>query len=323
MATLKNPTLGNTIALRSHHTFGRRQSSVDTWLQSPDVSQIHAAIRWEGLHWIVLDLSRNGTWVDDRHLTDGQSVRLQEGMTIKFGDSEDATWQVANVEEPKTVLVSLDDSHPDIELDTFYSLPDEHHPEISLYVSERGQWLCERADGVAPLHDGDVISYGQQQWKFCCAEMVETTPVQTEKPRELTDDMAFHFNVSLDEEHIFLRLVRGDSTFDLGERAHHYLLLTLARRRLDDIQDQIDVNEQGWMDLDELSHMLNLDPSHLNIQIHRARKQIAKLGLNLSYLPKVVERRTGSVRFGSPLFTIVRGSEIESAPTYAVAISAS
>ncbi len=69
MATLHNPALGTMIVLHSHHTFGRRQSSVDTWLQSPDVSQIHAAIRWEGTYWVIHDLSRNGTWVDDRHLT--------------------------------------------------------------------------------------------------------------------------------------------------------------------------------------------------------------------------------------------------------------
>ncbi len=231
-------------------------------------------------------------------------------MTIKFGDSEAATWQVSDVKAPKTVLIPLNDNEPAIELDTFYSLPDEENPEISLYISERGQWLCERTDGVTPLNDGDVISHGQHLWKFHCAEAIEITPVQIDRP-DSADDMAFRFDVSLAEEHIFLKLTRGDATFDLGERAHHYLLLTLARRRLDDMQDQVDANEQGWIDLEDLSHLLDLDPPHLNIQIHRARKQIAKLELELSYLPQVVERRVGSVRFGCPSFTIVRGSEME------------
>lgn len=313
MATLRNPMLGTTIVLRSHHTFGRRQSSVDTWLQSPDVSHIHASIRWDGTHWVVYDLSRNGTWVNARHLTYGKSVALQAGTTIKFGDSEVATWWVSDLEAPKPILIPLDEDQPAIELDTFYSLPDEQNPEISLYISERGQWLCERANGTEPLHDGDVISHGHKLWKFYCADAIELTPVQAEGPRDSSADIAFRFDVSLDEEHIFLKLVRDNTSFDLGERAHHYLLLTLARHRLDDIHDQVNLNEQGWMALEELSNMLNLDPSHVNIHIHRARKQIAKLGLPLPYLPQVVERRVGSVRFGSPWFTIVRGSEVESA----------
>lgn len=309
MATLHNPTLGRTIFLRSHHTFGRRQSSVDTWLQSPDVSQIHASIRWDGVHWVARDLSRNGTWIDDQHLTYGKSLALQEGMIIKFGEAAEAIWQVADLQPPKTVLLPMNSDQPAIELETFYSLPDEEHPDISLYVSERGQWICERPDGVTPLNDGDVISHGQQLWKFYCADAIDITPVHLERLCESEADITFRFDVSLDEEHIFLKLIRGSETFDLGERAHHYLLLTLARRRLDDMQNQIDSNEQGWIDLEELSSMLNLDPAHLNIQIHRARKQIARLNLRLSYLPQVVERRVGSMRFGSPRFTIVRGSE--------------
>ncbi len=320
MATLLNPRLGTTIVLRSHHTFGRRQSSVDTWLESPDVSQIHAAIRWEGLYWAILDLSRNGTWVDDQPLTYGQSTRLQVGMTIKFGDSQEATWRVADVEPPKTVLISLNNHHPDIELDMFYSLPNERQPEISLYLSEWGQWLCERADGVTPLRDGDVISYGQQQWKLCCAEPIEATPNHFEPSRDVADDIAFHFDVSLDEEHILLKLIQGRATFDLGERAHHALLLTLARHRLHDMQHQIDVNEQGWIDLEVLSHMLNIDPPHMNIHIHRARKQIAKFNLNLSYLPQVVERRVGSIRFGCPKFTIAQGVQDNAMAMHAVEI---
>ncbi len=225
---------------------------------------------------------------------------------------------MSDLKAPKTVLIPLNEDQTAIELDTFYSLPDEQNPEISLYVLARGQWLCERADGVMPLHDGDVIRHGQNLWKFYDAEAIETTPVQTEGPRGSTDDITFRFDVSLDEEHMFLKLIRGHATFDLGERAHHYLLLTLARRRLDDMQNRVDPNEQGWIELEDLSHMLDLDPPHLNIHIYRARKQIAQLEPKLSYLPQVVERRVGSVRFGCPWFTIIRGSEVEGASFHAI-----
>ncbi|PON13428.1 hypothetical protein C2W62_34405 [Candidatus Entotheonella serta] len=179
----------------------------------------------------------------------------------------------------------------------------------ALYIAESGQWFCERDENVMPLHDGDVISHGQQQWQFCCAETIDMTPVLTEQRGELSTDIAFHFDVSLDEEHILLKLIQGDTKLDLGERVHHYLLLTLARQRLDDIRHQVDVNEQGWLDLEALSQMLNLDPAHLNIQIHRARKQIAKLDLQLPYTSD--RAPCGKHTFWLSLFHITRGAEDE------------
>lgn len=99
----------------------------------------------------------------------------------------------------------------------------------------------------------------------------------------------------------------------MGERAHHYMLLTLARQRLKDAESGQDQETQGWIELDQLSDMLDLEASHLNIQIFRARKQInGALPKQLS-LPPVIERRVGGVRFGYPDFQIIRGSDTEGA----------
>ncbi|WP_089942769.1 FHA domain-containing protein [Candidatus Entotheonella palauensis] len=312
MAILRNCMSGSKIVLHSHHTFGRHRASVDTLIEGPDVSQLHASIRWEGTSWHILDLSRNGTWVGKQRLTYGQSLCLQEGATIRFGDAPASAWEVLDVQAPKTVLVPLQDDSPVIELDTFCGLPDSQNPEISLYISNGGQWLCERAGGVTPVDDGDVISHGPHLWKLHVARVIDTTMVQEAPKPSAMDEIAFRFEVSLDEEHVFLKLIRHGETFELGERAHHYLLLTLARRRLDDMQKQVDPNEHGWVDLDDLSQMLDLNLSHLNIQIFRARKQITSLLSDLPYLPPLIERRVGSVRFGCTSFTIVQGSTVES-----------
>ena len=105
--------------------------------------------------------------------------------------------------------------------------------------------------------------------------------------------------------------VAGDATVDLGERTHHYCLLALARKRLEDAARQIDPHAQGWIDFERFSKMLGLDSSHVNIQIFRARNQLMRAIPEWVHLPNIVERRRGGVRLGAFRFRIERGSAIE------------
>lgn len=120
------------------------------------------------------------------------------------------------------------------------------------------------------------------------------------------------FQVSLNEEHIFLqaKLPSGEN-IDLGERVHHYCLVTLARRRLHDARRGIDATGQGWVAVGDLARMLGLEPSHLNIQLFRARQHVA-CALAPELDPKhLLERRRGEVRLGGMPFRIVRGTVLE------------
>ncbi len=120
-----------------------------------------------------------------------------------------------------------------------------------------------------------------------------------------------HFHVSLDEEHVCLKIHDTRHVLDLGERSHHYALLILARMRLVDAQRQLDGHLQGWVDLDRLAKMLGLEPAHLNIQIFRMRKQLAEAQPAGAPVLEVIERRRGSLRFGDLPFHITRGSKFE------------
>lgn len=126
------------------------------------------------------------------------------------------------------------------------------------------------------------------------------------------DQILFNFRVSLNEEHAYLTIAYDERMeIDLGERAHHYSLLTLARRRLDDAAQGLDPSTQGWVDMDQLSRMLGLNQAYLNIQIYRARQQIARALPPGARMPVIIERRRGELRFGALHFRIVRGSQIE------------
>ena len=67
-------------------------------------------------------------------------------------------------------------------------------------------------------------------------------------------------------------------SLDLGSRAHHYTLLTLARARLEDRAANVPAAEEGWLYRDELARRLAQDDNLVHTHIHRARRQFAKAG---------------------------------------------
>ncbi|PMS14774.1 DNA-binding protein [Trinickia dabaoshanensis] len=117
------------------------------------------------------------------------------------------------------------------------------------------------------------------------------------------------WRVSRDEEHVSATLHTRGAALDLGMRAHHYCLVTLARKRHADALAGYDNASQGWIELEVLAHMLGLDLSHVNVQIHRARMQFGAVLTPGS--PELVERRRGGVRFGALPFSIVRADTLE------------
>ena len=122
----------------------------------------------------------------------------------------------------------------------------------------------------------------------------------------------FQFHVSLNEEHVFLRIAPTyGEQIDLGERAHHYCLVTLARLRLQDAQRGIDPSGQGWLAVDYLAKRLGMEQMHLNIHIFRARQHIASALPADMYQNAILERRRGEIRFGAFPFRIMRGSSFE------------
>ena len=86
--------------------------------------------------------------------------------------------------------------------------------------------------------------------------------------------------------------------FKLGARAHNYLLLTLARYRLQDAAKGMWDAACGWVYIDDLLRALVATSNQLNVDIHRIRKQFGVLGL--ADAAAIIERRprTGQIRIG-------------------------
>lgn len=121
--------------------------------------------------------------------------------------------------------------------------------------------------------------------------------------------LVLDLHASQNEEHTSLRILgAAPRSLDLGERVHHYVVLLLARRRLDDARRCLEPDSCGWIGIEQLATMLGIDGAYLNILIHRVRAQfVAALGRDHAR-PDPVQRRRAEVRLGLCRFRIVRGS---------------
>lgn len=310
MGTLVNERTGQRVILRANHVFGRHGFRCDTYLQDQEVSRIHALIRWSDGHWFVVDQSRNGSFLDGERLATGQGVMLAPGQHLRFGPSDLNSWRVIDMGPPVSSLVPTDLAVAPIPLARHNLLPSSTEPELSLYEVADGQWVLDDGQTSRALNDGDSVQLAGQAYRLQLAGDADDTRASIELSAMAPP--LLEFRLSLDEEHTRLQVRGAAQVADLGERSHHYCLVTLARQRLTDARAGFDVSAQGWLDSPQLARMLGIEVTHLNILIYRARDQLMGALPSISALARVVERRRGRLRLGDGLgFEIYRGSDLE------------
>jgi FHA domain len=316
MACLQHPDRDQPVFLMAHHTIGRRQGVADTRITLPEISGIHAAIQWTGSHWIIRDLSRNGTWVNGQQLIPAKNQPLHIGDKITFGRATNSVWKVENLDPPENLLIDLDSGEATA-LEAYHLLPDEHDPIASLHFNPvNGVWIYELFDGTENSATAKVVRHGSRidcvrhSWELFLGNSQSTTTELSFK-NLCVSDFRLRFAVSHHEEHIQLQLARDDTRLDLPARTHNYLLLYLARARIRDIQRGIDHADQGWVSADLATRELGITVNHLNTQIFRARKQIADSLPDAIDTSRLVERRSYEMRLGCYLLDIFKGSQKE------------
>ncbi|MET0384753.1 MAG: FHA domain-containing protein [Polyangiales bacterium] len=261
-------------------------------LEHAAVSWRHASIRWTGRAWELQDLaSRNGTLVDGTRVNAGERVLLRIGQHICFGANE-AAWLVVDVDPPGAVATALDDGSRITPVDGLIALPSQDAPEVSLYTRPDGTWIAEAPDRVwEPQRDEVVIAAGRR-YRFEPGDAVHATAVGYES-RVTTAKLELEFTVSRNEEQVDVSILCAGQRTALRPRAHHYLLLTLARARLQDQTDNtLPSTSHGWIEQPRLMRMLATSLSQLTLDIYRARRQFADAGVADS--AQIVERRTTS-----------------------------
>ncbi|WP_428819117.1 FHA domain-containing protein [Microbulbifer sp. MCCC 1A16149] len=316
MACLQHPDRDQPVYLMAHHTIGRRQGVADTRITLPEISGIHAAIQWTGSHWVVRDLSRNGTWVNDQQLVPAKNHQLQLGDRLAFGRANNPVWKVENLDPPENLLIDIQSGEAQV-LESYHLLPDEHDPIASLHFNPiNGVWIYELLESPEHSEYAKVVNHGSRvdcahnSWELFLANSQSTTTELSFKSL-CVSDFRLQFIVSHHEEHIQLQLSKDDTRVDLAARTHNYLLLYLARARIRDIQRNVDGPDQGWVAIDLATRELAITVNHLNTQIFRARKQIADSLPDAIDTGRLVERRAYEMRLGCFLLDIFKGSQKE------------
>lgn len=301
MARLDHPASARSRPIAARTLVGR--SPLCTLrLDDPHVSSEHATLTWtpDGT-WELRDLgSKNGTFVDDRRLDPGEVVVVGAGTRLGFGDAVD-TWIIADGGAPGLVAVELGEGRVVDATDGILALPDDTTPALSIFESAAGQWIVEspEADPRVVL-DQEILHTGGGSWRIQLPQSVEGTPLADRGPS--LDTASFRFLVSADEERVEIRVRHRGHEIVLEPREHSYVLLTLARARLDDAGSA--PTDRGWLDRDEILRMLRMDANGFNVAVHRGRRQLLSAGVRGA--AGIVEVRRRQRRFGTDRVEVTR-----------------
>jgi hypothetical protein len=290
MAILKDLTSGDAIPLAARIVVGRA-TTASLRLVDKRVSGEHATVRWTGTTWEIRDLgSRNGTFVGGVRVGAGEAAAIRAGTRLSFGDP-DPRFEVVDAAAPGPVARDLRSGTWVAAEEGMLALPSSERPECVVYGDPAGGWFAE-GDDRRSVTDGDVLEVGGVPFALALPEMVDGTAT-VERAMRL-ETMGLRFGVSRDEEHVVLTVLHRGQPVPLEPREHGYVLLTLARQRLEDAGEPL--AEQGWIDRDRLLKMLQLDANGLNVAIYRARGQLASIGVDDA--AGIVEVRRGQRRIG-------------------------
>ncbi|MBX2799918.1 MAG: FHA domain-containing protein [Myxococcales bacterium] len=278
---------GRPLVLRMPHRFGRSRSN-HTALEGPEVSGEHAIVRFrEG--WDLHDLaSRNGTFVNGARLPRGARHRLVPGDRVGFGRPE-PEWEISSVAPPAPCAIADDDVvEGEGEL---LALPSLDDPQWVLRHDADAGWVSE----AGPVTDGQRVDVAGRSWELRLPEALVPTHTMGLDQVSL-ESVSLHFVVARNEEQVHVTVQLPHERHRLTPRGHHYVLVTLARLRLQDAAAQ--APEQGWREIDALLRMLKMSRNHLYVAIHRNRKEMLKLGIVDGSDIVERERRSSRLRIG-------------------------
>lgn len=289
VAMLENQATGERHWLSPRHLLGRAPAC-QLRVDEPRVSAFHAELIWDGRGWLVQDLgSRNGTVIGARTIVAGEQVALERGVELMLGGR--ARFRLIDDSAPH-LIATTPAGEVRVASDELLSLPTDDEPELTIYRDLDDRWMVESSNGVAvPAIEGETIFAGGRPWRL----MLPTSLPET---RELANDLRVHgvdfrFRVSRDGEHVELSLFESGREIIVETRAHLALLLELARVRLEDAAS-LPESERGWVHRDDLPKLLAVEPHMPNLWIHRARRQLAALGVRDAAM--LIERRANATQ---------------------------
>lgn len=271
----------------AHRTLVGRAAAAGVVLDDRRASHEHAVVYWRDGGWWVRDLgSRNGTFVAGARVEVGARAALEPGAVVGFGAA--GGWRLGAGGPPRAMAWPVGGGAVRLAEDGLLALPDAEAPAVMVYAGEGG-WRVESEAADAPLAGAVEVEAGGVAWRVWAPAEASERPRTTVEARGRAvgiADVGLCFAVSRDEEHVEVTVEHAGGAVVLEPRAHHYTLLVLARLRLADAGAGA---EAGWVDSEVFSAMLGAAPQKTNLEVFRARRQLAEHGIEDA--GRLVERR--------------------------------
>jgi hypothetical protein len=292
MGVICDEGTGRICVLEAHHLIGRSPRS-SLQLTGLSVSGEHASLRWTGRAWALKDLgSRYGTFVNVQPLQPGVAVEVRVGDRLAFG-REKQTWLLTEEGAPEVMVVPVEGGPALVQHDGLIALPSVDRPVAVIFQDLDGRWLLDQAGRMDIIREHVPFEFEEVRWRLCNTSPLQPTSMAGEGRESMAlEETSLRFRISRNEEHIEITAHWRGRSIDLGHRAHHYVLLNLARIRQRDLARGEAPSSAGWIDQDELLRQLALGPEKLNLDIFRARRQLGAAG----FIPAagIVERRSAT-----------------------------
>lgn len=293
MGSLEWKTDDKRVPLRVGCLFGRRPEC-DIRIDATSVSGEHAALHWRGCGWELRDLdSRNGTFVNGKRLAIGERMLLNPGAIFSLSRSGPA-FELVDASPPAAAARNDTTGTWSYASCGLLALPSEKQPVATLFSTGDGHWASEINGVTRKVRHGEQIRVGHDSYTLEVPDpILETLPSVALPP---IDSVRMRLAVAPDEEHVEVTVMVEGQTKRLPPRRYHYLLVTLARAWLADVAAPRSL--RGYVDRDDLCKKLDMGVNKLNVEIHRARRQFAAMGIEGA--AGLVERRPGTleVRLG-------------------------
>jgi hypothetical protein len=298
--------------LESEHFIGRiGPPKCSLTLREGEVSGVHALLRWTGSVWEIKDQgSRNGTFVDGVRLENGKSREVQRGCRLAFG-TEANEWEIADDSAPAVMAVPLDGGEPRVLEDGLVELPSAEEPRFSIYRGTDGRWLLENGQSfeAAPLAHAQTFQAAGRLWRFCCPTQAAPTlemPKRDTPSKEAFAVSKMHLTLSVtqNQEYVEALVTQNGRALSLGASVYFYLLVILARQRIEDAKAGFSDGSCGWVDYEGVADPMMESSAQLALGVHRVRRIFLKAGFEDG--AQIIERRAGRlIRIGTSRVSIV------------------
>jgi hypothetical protein len=182
---------------------------------------------------------------------------------------------------------------------------------VSFYRSANLKWEMDDGLSTHELLHGHQYTFNDMKWVF-----IENEPIEdTYDHQQLFSKAKFHCYLSPDEESVEVKIIINELELSLGEKVYNYLLLLLARRRLEDKSKGFKSEEQGWAFVNQLLQELSrellqdIDVYYFNVMIHRFRSHLKSIKPYGHLFANIIERQRGKVRLHHPNIKIFKNQQ--------------